>query len=262
VSKFKDKVIWVTGASSGIGKATAIQLSKEGAIVILSARREEELVKVAKLCEGPTMILPIDLTQIETFGAVSDKAKTKFGRIDMLINNGGISQRSLASETSINVDRQLMEVNYFGNIALAKAVLPIFHQQKEGSFVVISSLSGKFGFFLRSAYAASKFALVGFYESLRLEEEKNNISVHLVFPGLIKTNISQNALNARGEKHSQLDDNQKSGISADECARKILKDLGKNKRNIFVGGKEMMSLKIQRFFPNLFHKIIKKQNAT
>jgi len=262
VNTFKDKVVWITGASSGIGKATAIQLSKQGAIVILSARRRSELEKVAELCIGKSLILPIDLTQSESFEELAQQIITKYSRIDLLINNGGISQRSEASETALEVDRKLMEVNYFGNIALTKTVLPIFHQQKSGSIIVISSLSGKFGFYLRSAYAASKFALVGFYESLRLEEEQNNIQVHLVFPGFIKTNISQNALNASGEKHDQLDNNQDKGITAEECAKRMLKDVLKNKRNIYIGGKEMMSLKVQRFFPNLFHKIIKKQNAT
>jgi short-subunit dehydrogenase len=155
-----------------------------------------------------------------------------------------------------------MEINYFGNIALTKAVLPIFQKQQSGSIVIISSLSGKFGFFLRSAYAASKFALVGFYESLRLEEEKNNLNVHLVFPGFIKTNISQNALNSEGKSHKQLDDNQNKGISPEECAARLIKGIQKNRRNIFIGGKEMTALKIQRFFPNLFYKIIKKQKAT
>ncbi len=262
VDTFKDKVIWVTGASSGIGKATALQLSKQGAIVILSARRTNELEKVAQQCIGNTMILPVDLIKSETFPQLVEQIISEFGRIDLLINNGGISQRSEASLTTLDVDRKLMEVNYFGNIALTKAVLPIFHKQKSGNIVVTSSLSGKFGFFLRSAYAASKFALVGFYESLRLEEEKNNIHVHLVFPGFIKTNISQNALNATGEKHAQLDNNQDKGITAEECAQRILKGILKNKRNIYVGGKEMFSLKIQRFFPSIFHKIIKKQNAT
>ncbi|MFT5600763.1 MAG: dehydrogenase/reductase SDR family protein 7B [Parvicella sp.] len=259
---FKDKVVWITGASSGIGEALAIQISNLGAKVILSSRKDEELNTVASKCKGETMVLTLDLLKSEEFTQKTSDVMQQFGRIDMLINNGGISQRGEASATDITIDRKIMEVNYFGNIALAKSVLPIFQKQKTGSYVVISSLSGKFGFFLRSAYAASKFALVGFYESLRLEEEKNGVQVHLVFPGFIKTNISQNAIDSSGSSHGELDDNQNKGISADECALRIIKGVSKNKRDIFVGGKEMMALKIQRLFPSMFHKIIKKQSAT
>jgi short-subunit dehydrogenase len=262
LESFKNKVIWITGASSGIGEALAINYSKLGAKLILSARRSEILEQVANKCLTETFILPIDLTESKSFDEKVKSVIEKFGKIDILINNGGISQRGAAAETSLEVDRKIMEVNYFGNIALTKAVLPHFIEQKEGRIIVISSLSGKFGFFLRSAYAASKFALVGFYESLRLEQEKNNIHVHLIYPGFIKTNISQNAINAQGASHNELDNNQNKGISAEQCALKIISGVSKNKRNIFVGGKEMITLKIQRFFPNLFHKIIKKQNAT
>ena len=153
-----------------------------------------------------------------------------------------------------------MEINYFGNIALVKAVLPVMQKQKSGYLVVISSLSGKFGFFLRSAYSASKHALVGFYESLRLEEEKNNIKVSLVFPGLINTNISNNALTEKGSAHNQLDSNQEKGISPQECARQIRKGMRKQKMEIFAGGGELKAVTIRRFFPALFYKIIRKQN--
>lgn len=259
---FKGQTVWITGASSGIGEAMAIAFSKAGAKVILSSRTRDQLESVAQKCEGETYILPLDLANSALFGELATEAIAAFGNIDILVNNGGISQRSLAAETSLEVDRKVMEVNYFGNIALTKAMLSHFKQQKAGRVVVISSLSGKFGFFLRSAYAASKFALVGFYESLRLEEEKNNLHVHLVFPGFIRTNISKNAIDAQGNQHGQMDDNQNQGLTAEECAQQLIKGLLKNKRNIYIGGKEMLSLKIQRFFPNLFHRIIRKQSAT
>ncbi len=262
MQSFEQKVIWITGASSGIGEASAIAFSKLGARVILSSRKQMELERVAEKCPGETYILPLDLAENSNFSKKTTDAINAFGQVDILLNNGGISQRSIAAETSLEVDRKVMEVNYFGNIALTKALLPHFKERQNGSIIVISSLSGKFGFFLRSAYAASKFALVGFYESLRLEEEKNNLKVHLVFPGFIKTNISKNAIDATGSTHEQMDDNQNKGISAEECAKRLIKGIQNNKRDIFIGGKEMMSLKVQRFFPNLFHKIIKKQSAT
>lgn len=255
-------MIWITGASSGIGEALALQLSELGAKIVLSARNLEALENVAQRCKNETFIVPLDLSASGSLDVKVNDVISHFGKIDILINNGGISQRGLAAETPIEVDRKIMEVNYFGNIALTKALLPYFKKQQNGKIVVISSLSGKFGFFLRSAYAASKFALVGFYESLRLEEEKNNISVHLVFPGFIKTNISQNAVNSHGNAHEKLDENQDKGISPELCAQKLIAGIQKNRRDIFIGGKEMLSLKIQRFFPSLFHKIIKKQNAT
>lgn len=258
----KDKIIWITGATSGIGEELALQLSGLGAKIILSARRIEELERVKANCKTEVLILPLDLNNSSSFNDKVSEAINHFGKIDVLINNGGISQRSLASETSLDLDRKIMEVNYFGNIALAKAVLPIFKKQNKGHFVVISSLSGKFGFFLRSAYSASKHALVGFYESLRLEEEKNGIKVSLVFPGLIKTNISQNALSKDGKSHGELDSNQAKGISAEKCAQQIIKGIEKEQLEIFAGAGELKAVTIKRLFPTLFHKIIRKQNPT
>lgn len=262
MQSLQDKVVWITGASSGIGEASAIAFSNHGAKVILSSRKKEQLEQVASKCFGETYVLPLDLADNLDFHPKVTEALAAFGQVDILVNNGGISQRSEAAETPLEVDRKVMEVNYFGNIALTKALLPHFNERKTGRIVVISSLSGKFGFFLRSAYAASKFALVGFYESLRLEEEKNNLKVHLVFPGFIRTNISKNAIDASGNSHGQMDDNQNKGITAEACASKLIKGIQQEKRNIYIGGKEMNALKVQRFFPNLFHKIIRKQSAT
>lgn len=262
MNKFENKIIWITGATSGIGEALAYQLSKKGAKLILSARREDELNKVKEKCVTDVFVLPMDLTKIEEFASKVKQVIEHFGRIDYLINNGGVSQRSEAWETAIDIDRKIMEVNYFGNIALTKAVLPYFHKQQSGYIITTSSLSGKFGFFLRSAYAASKHAIVGFYESLRLEEEKNNIKVSILFPGLINTNISQNALAKDGSSHGSLDNNQEKGISPELCATQIIKGIEKEKHEIFAGGRELKAVIIKRLFPKLFYKIIKKQNAT
>lgn len=258
---FDNKIIWITGASSGIGKQLALQLNALGAQVIISSRKKEELEAVKNTCtySDKVHVESLDLTDISSFNFITEKLISQFGRIDMLINNGGISQRSLASETPLDIDRKLMEVNYFGNIALTKALLPYLQKQKAGHIVVISSLSGKFGFFLRSAYAASKHALVGFYESLRLEEEKNNINVSIVFPGLINTNISKNALNKDGQAHGKLDDKLANGISTELCAQQIIKGIERQQHEIFAGGKELKAVWIKRFFPKLFYKIIRKQ---
>ena len=186
---FKGKTVWITGASSGIGKALAIKLGSLGANLVLSSRKEDQLVEVANLCNTEVLILPIDLEKSSNFSEKVVKVVSKFKSIDLLINNGGISQRSRAYETDMEVDRKIMEVNYFGTVALTKSILPVMQKQKSGHITTISSSSGKFGFFLRSSYSASKFAQVGFFESLRLEEEKNNIFISIVFPFLVKTNI-------------------------------------------------------------------------
>ena len=178
-----------------------------------------------------------------------------------MINNGGLSQRGTAFETSMEVERRIMEINYFGNIALAKAVLVYMRQQQSGQILIISSIAGKFGFFLRSAYSASKHALIGYYESLSLEEEINNISVTIACPGKINTSISMNALSADGSAHGVMDHNQDTGMSVEICVNQIIQAMKKNKREVMVGGKELLAVKIKRFFPSLFWSIIRKQKA-
>lgn len=259
-----NKVVWVTGASSGIGEQVAIQCSLLGAKIVLSSRSEDSLLKVkAKLKGDHHLILPLDLEKSANFPDLAKQVADHYGRIDYLFNNGGLSQRSNASETDLSVDRYIMEVNYFGNIALTKAVLPYMIQQKSGHIIVISSIAGKFGFFLRSAYSASKHALQGFYESLALEEEHNGIRVTLAYPGKINTNISMNALNGSGNKHNVMDHNQETGMPVEECVAQLLKAVKKEKREVLIGNKEIKAVLLKRFLPqNLFWKIMKKQSAT
>ena len=200
---FKNKVVWITGATSGIGEALAKEFALQGAKIIISSRRIEELERVKnllKLPEGDLLILPLDLEDLSNINILSQLVINKFGRIDILVNNGGISQRSLTKDTSIETDRKLMEVNFFGTVALTKSVLPYFLKQKGGHIVVVSSIVGKFGFHLRSAYAASKHALHGFFESLRMEIYNENVKVLIVCPGKIRTNISINAYTGDGSK--------------------------------------------------------------
>lgn len=259
-----NKVVWVTGASSGIGEQIAIQCSMLGAKVVLSSRSEDSLLKVKEKLQGSQhLILPLDLEKSDGFKALAKQVVDHYGKIDYLFNNGGLSQRSNASETDLSVDRSIMEVNYFGNIALTKAVLPYMIRQKSGHIIVISSIAGKFGFFLRSAYSASKHALQGFYESLALEEEHNGIHITLAYPGKINTNISMNALNGNGNKHNIMDHNQKTGMPVEECVGQLLKAVKKEKREVLIGNKEIKAVLLKRFLPqNLFWKIMKKQSAT
>ena len=259
---FHGKTVWITGASSGIGKALAIKLSSLGANLVLSSRKEDQLDKVANLCNSECFILKLYLEKNNDFQEKVTEVLSKFKTIDLLINNGGISQRSIASETQIEVDRKIMEINYFGTIALTKSVLPIMQDQKSGHIVTVSSSSGKFGFFLRSSYSASKFAQVGFFESLRLEEEKNNIKVSLVFPFLVKTNISLNAVSYNSEVLNKKDPLIENGISPEQCAQDIINGIMDNKKEIYSGGKGSWIIHLKRFFPEIFFKIMRKQQPS
>jgi short-subunit dehydrogenase len=264
MSEFKDKVIWITGASSGIGEALALEFARQEARLILSARREDELKRVGALTKLPEldlMLLPFDLSDTKNASGLAAQIMNKFGRIDILINNGGYSQRSEAIETPIEIDRQLMEVNYFSYVALTKAVLPYMKRQKSGQIIAISSIAGKFGFYLRSSYSAAKHALHGFYESMRLETEKFGIKTLIVCPGKIKTNVSFNAITATGKVHNKMDESHENAMSAEECAKQIIKGIKSNKEEIFIGGKEILMVKIKRFFPKLFSKLVRKQSS-
>ena len=261
---FKGKVAWVIGASSGIGKELAVQLNALGAITVLSARRIEMLEEVKRELKYPenSRIIPVDLEDQTEYPDMAGEIIEAYGHIDYLFNNGGLSQRGEAGETGMEVDRKIMEINYFGNIALTKAVLPYMRKQKSGHIIVISSIAGKFGFYLRSAYSASKHALQGFYESLLLEEEKNNIHVTLAYPGKINTEISVSALNSSGEAHGKMDHNQETGMPVSECVRILLKAVRKKKESVLIGNKEIYATYIKRYFPAMFRRIIRKQNAT
>lgn len=261
---FDQKVVWITGASSGIGKELAVQLDQLGAKLILSSRKEEELTAVQKQLSKPErhLVFPLDLMKNDAYPVLVEKIISHYGRLDYLFNSGGVSQRGNAFDTSIEVDRRIMEINYFGNIALTKAVLPIFRKQSSGHIIVTSSIAGKFGFFLRSAYSASKHALHGYYESLQLEEAPNGIHVTIVCPGKILTPISLNALNSDGKPHGVMDHNQETGMPVEECVAKMLKATSKCKKEVLIGNKEILAVYIKRYFPALFRRIIKKQSAT
>jgi short-subunit dehydrogenase len=258
----QNKVIWVTGASSGIGEALVYELAKEGAKIILSARRADELQRVAanaKLQPSEYCILPLDLNAADSFESKKNEAMKLFGHIDILINNGGVSQRSLAKDTSIAVDRQIMEVNYFGTVALTKALIPDFIKQRGGLFVVVTSAVGKFGSPWRSGYSASKHALHGFFDSLRAELYNDGIRILLVCPGFIQTNVSVNALTGSGEKLGSMDAATANGLTANECARQIINAVKSGKEEIVVAGiKERFAVFMKRFFPGIFSNMIRK----
>lgn len=259
---FKDRRVWITGASSGIGEALAVALHQAGAKLVLSARREDELKRVQSLCGGKpnARILPMDVTNAKALHEKTELALGMFGGIDILVLNAGITQRSLTRETDESVYRQLMEVNFFASEAMARAVLPSMLAQKSGHMVVISSIAGKFGVPLRSGYSASKFALHGFFEVLRAEEEKNGIHVTMVCPGYIRTDISLSALRGDGGKHAKMDPGIEHGMPAAECARRILQGVARGKQEIIVGeSKEKAVVYLKRFFPTLLARIMSRR---
>lgn len=261
---YKDRIIWITGASSGIGAALARALSEEGATLILSARNVKKLEEVRQTLQDPARheVLPLDLRDIDGMQDVVDEAVGYYGRVDFLFNNGGVSQRSLAIETSIDVDRRLMETNYLGPVALTKALLPSMMSLKKGHIVVISSLTGKFGTPLRSGYAASKHALHGFFDALRAETWKQGIAVTLICPGYIKTDISLNAMVGDGSPQGTMDKGQANGMLPEVLTKKILRAVEAGKNEVYLGGFERLGVYIKRFFPDMFSRMIRNASVT
>jgi len=261
----KDKTIWITGASSGIGAALARAYSKSDAHLILSARNKEALEAVRLSCAYPEKIkiLELDLGNNSTLEHKVETAIQYYGRIDILINNAGISQRSLVSETVIEVDRRIFEVNYFGTIALSRALLPHFKENKRGHFVVISSVVGKIGTPLRSSYAASKHALHGFFDSLRAEIFNDGIKVTMICPGFVNTGVSINALTAKGEKQGTKDKATANGLSPEKFAKKAVKSINREKQEVVIGGPlEVIAVYAKRFFPLLLARMVRKVPVT
>lgn len=249
------KIIWITGAGSGIGEACALAYNKPENTIILSGRKVEPLEHVsAKLSNAE--VLPLDVTNESDIAEKVKLVEEKHGRIDILINNAGVSQRSSVYDVSNDVGRQLMEVNFFGSIHLTKAALPLLLKSKDSTVLAMSSAAGKFGFGLRTYYSASKHALHGWYESLAIETHDTPLHVLIVCPGRIKTNISKNALTGDGSAHGEMDDGQKYGYPVDKCAEKIVRGIAKKKREIYIGGKEVLMIYFKRYIPWLFWKII------
>ncbi len=260
---FKNRLIWITGASSGIGKELALKLAREGAHLIISSNDAEELSRVADECREFTSFCqeyPFDLSNPEEVQETAETIVNTHDQIYLLINNGGISQRSLVKDTPIEIDRRIMEIDYFSYVILTKAVLPGMIEAGEGFIAATSSISGKFGFPLRSAYAAAKHAIQGFFETLRAEVKPYNISVTIAYPGRIHTNISLNAIDHNGRKHGKMDSGQLNGLSAQECARQYIRAIKKRKPEVLIGRSELIMVHLKRFFPDIFFRIVTKIN--
>ncbi len=262
--KFQDRIIWLTGASSGIGEAIAEALSAFGARLILSSTDARSLRRVADRLAAPDRValVPLDLADGGGLPDCAKRALAKFGTLDMLIHCAGVSQRGLAEETCLDVDRRLMEINYFGTVALTKAVLPHFLSRGSGHIVVVSSLAGKMGLPLRSGYAASKHALHGFFDTLRAEVGTRGISVTVVCPGFVRTNMSVNALTADGSPHGAMDPRTARGMDPRQCAERILQAVARRKNESYVCGKEILMLYLSRCLPGAYGRLVSRIPTT
>lgn len=258
------EVVWVTGASSGIGEALARELAGRGARLILSSRREERLEEVRASLTHPERhrVVPLDLAEPESLREAARRVREEAGPVDVLVHNGGVSQRSRAEETSLEVDRKILEVDYLGAVALTKAVLPSMLERGSGRIVVVSSLVGHIGTPLRSAYSAAKHALHGFFDSLRAEVHDRGVRVTIVCPGFIRTRVSVNALTGNGTAQGTMDRAQAEGMSAEECARRIVRALDKDRDEVLIGGREVWAVRLHRLAPGLFRRLIRRVRVT
>jgi short-subunit dehydrogenase len=262
---YKDKTVWITGASSGIGAELARQFAAEGARVIISSHEEEELEGVRKGLEPISRevhSVVFNLGNPEEVKSTAEKVLKEFGRVDVLMNNGGISTRAEALETPMEMDRRIMEIDYFSGVILTKALLPKMIENGYGHIGVTSSISGKFGFPLRSSYAAAKHALFGFYKSLWAENNKKGIRVTLFSPGRVQTNISFHALEKDGKEHGKLDPGQAKGITPEKCARKMISAMKKNRKDVLIGGSELVMVWIHKYCKWMYYKLVNRISAT
>jgi dehydrogenase/reductase SDR family protein 7B len=258
MTQLNNKVVWITGASSGIGEALTVQAAAQGARLILSSRRAAELERVKAQCADPAKVavLPVDLTDFDA-QALARQAEALFGPVDILVNNAGWSQRSLTVDTDMTVYRKLLELDFFAPVALTKAVLPGMIARGNGHVVMIGSVVSKFGAPLRSGYAAAKHALAGFTEATRAELWRQGIQFTLACPGFVATQVSVNALDAHGSAHGKMDPNTAKGMSATDCAARIWSAVERNVEETIIG-KEAQLVHLKRFLPGLFSYAIKR----
>jgi len=263
---FEDQIVWITGASSGIGEAMAHQFVSDGAKLVLSARRVNELERVkAELVKvgastSDILVLPLDMTDEAAMPGAVETVVKEFGRVDFLYNNAGISQRSYCLETDMSTYRKLFEVDVFGQIALTKLVLPVMIAQGSGHLAVTASVAGKVGVKQRTGYCAAKHAMIGFFDALRAEMSENGIKVTVINPGFIKTNASKNAIAGDGSAYGKIDDDSAGGLDVNDFAARVMKKMKRGQPEILVGGRlETMAAWGRRLFPRYVFRLTAKR---
>lgn len=262
---FSAKTVWITGASAGMGAAVAELIAEKCSQLILSGRNLEALNKIsAQLSRNglSVYVIPFDLQDEGSVINAYNTVKKEALIVDALLQFGGLSHRSLALDTETDVERKIMEVNYFGTVKLAKLVLKDMIQQKAGLLAATSSIVGKFGFPYRSSYSAAKHALHGYFETIRAENVDNNIKVSIIIPGRVATNFSMHALLKDGAAHGKMDQGLENGISVESAAKKIVKSLEREKKEILVGGKELLMVHLRRWIPSLAYRLAAKVSPT
>jgi short-subunit dehydrogenase len=267
-AEFQNRIVWITGASSGIGEALAKALAARGARLVLSARNETELHRVAAACEASgaasdsVMVLPLDVTEYEAAPERAAAVLARFGQIDFLINNAGVSQRSFCAETDFSVYRRLLDVDVLGQIALTQAVLPHMLAAGSGHIAVTASVAGKVGAPMRTGYCAAKHAVMGFFDALRAETAADGLRVTTIVPGFIRTNVARNALGASGSSVDENDEDIAGGMDVDACAAAIVDGFLSGNPEIAVGeGPEMQLLELKRKDPIAAFQLIEQMTA-
>lgn len=258
------KVVWITGASSGLGKALAKECALQGADVILTARRYEELEKVRVTLLNPERHLSVcaDITDESQVRHAYEQVLQAKGRIDWLINNAGLSQRALIQDTTMQTERAIMEVDYFSQVFLTKTVLPTFIAQKSGRIAFVSSVAGLLGTQYRASYSAAKGAIHMWANSLRAEVAQDGVEVSVIFPGFVKTNVSFNALNGEGKPQGYQDEAIENGLEPDLFAQTTVDALRAGHEYIVVGGaKEKLGVWVSRLSPKTLYKMIRKMKV-
>jgi dehydrogenase/reductase SDR family protein 7B len=239
--ELQSKTIWITGASSGVGEGMATVFHRAGADIIISGRREAELERVKASCDngaGSITVVPFDITRAAEREAAAGSVLEQFPRIDILVNNAGIGQRSLANETALDVDRAVMEVDFFAPVALTKLILPRMIEQQSGLMMVTSSVAGKHAVPFHSAYCAAKHALHGYYDTLRIEHLKDNIDVMLLVIAGIRSNVFEHALTGDGSEYGKSDYMNSSGMTAEACAERVVEAIVNHEPEVIISIEE------------------------
>ena len=254
--------VWITGASSGIGEACAYRYASDGAALVLTSSSAGRLEPVAEKCRAlgspKVVVLPYDFSDPDGVRELADTAWTALGGLDIVYCNAGISQRTNVEDTSMDMVRKIMEINYFAPVAIARAILGPMVTRGGGHIAVTTSIAGRFGFPLRCGYSSSKFALYGFFETLQAEYYDKGIMVTIVCPGRVRTNISLRALDKGGRRYGQMDPGQEGGLPAEDAARIIVRAISRGRREVLVGRKELIMVYIKRFFPGLCARLARR----
>lgn len=256
---FKDKVIWITGASSGIGEALAVGIAGPDINLVLSARREQELQRVAKICEAQgakVLVLPMDLAEITLFPAKKEQVLQHFPQIDILIHNAGITCHGQVINTPFAIEEELFKINFLAAVALTKVVLPAMLDKGKGQIIAIASALAYIEYPERAPYVASKHAMLGYFHTLGIELAAQDIKVGVICPGYVQTELGKNVANEEEFVSNRHKRRQTHRMSAEDCAKKIIDAIVKAKKEVYIGAYEACFIRLRRYFPSLYFTLI------